>query len=309
MNSEHPKIFISYSWEEDEHKEWVRNLAARLITDGIDAILDQYDLELGDRLPEFMEQAIAKADYVLIVCTPVYKSKSYERKGGVGYEGHIISGELLTQRNERKFIPVIRKGNASISIPIFLAGKLGIDLNDGKRYEDSYKDLVTTIYHTRLKPGIGSRPSYTQNSQFEIQKLSVDDEPIHILGIITNEVTVPKMDGSRGCALYKIPFLLSKEPSALWRKIFLLTWDRPPKFTMRHRPGIASIYGNKILLDGTTIEEVKDFHRETLLLCIEIANKKEAEVISEKQLHKEREEKIRNQHFENVSSIADKIKF
>ena len=86
MNTEHPKIFISYSWEEDEHKEWVKKLAARLIADGIAATLDQYDLELGDRLPEFMEQAIAGADYVLIVCTPTYKSKSDQRKGGVGYE-------------------------------------------------------------------------------------------------------------------------------------------------------------------------------------------------------------------------------
>lgn len=58
MNSEHPKVFISYSWEDEAHKEWVKSLADRLLSDGIEATVDQYDLTLGDRLPHFMEQSI-----------------------------------------------------------------------------------------------------------------------------------------------------------------------------------------------------------------------------------------------------------
>ena len=104
-----PKVFISYSWEDEAHKQWVKSLTDRLIENGIDATLDQYDLTLGERLPVFMEQSITTADYVLIICTPTYKEKADNRKGGVGYEGHIISGELFAKGNERKFIPVIPK--------------------------------------------------------------------------------------------------------------------------------------------------------------------------------------------------------
>ena len=104
------KVFISYAWESEEHREWVKALANRLLSDGIDAVLDQYDLELGDRLPQFMEQSVRSSDYVLIVCTPAYKQKADARIGGVGYEGHIISGELFSGHNERKFIPVIKEG-------------------------------------------------------------------------------------------------------------------------------------------------------------------------------------------------------
>lgn len=308
MNSEHPKVFISYSWEEEAHKEWVKSLADRLLSDGIEATVDQYDLTLGDRLPHFMEQSISNSDYVLIICTPTYKSKSDSRKGGVGYEGHIISAELLTQGNERKFIPVIRKGTATNSIPTFLSGKLGIDLSNTIHYENSYKDLLTTLYGVKRKPQIGTRPPYIPKSQ--VQTLTkYEDEPIHILGIITDEVTVPKMDGSRGCALYKIPFKLSKSPSHLWKEIFVATWNMPPRFTAMHRPGIASVYGNKIILDGTTMEEVRDYHRETLLLCVEEANKKEAQIIREQQLKKAREEQRKKQHYDNVNNIADTIKF
>lgn len=77
------KVFISYAWESEEHREWVKALANRLLSDGIDAVLDQYDLEPGDRLPQFMEQSVRSSDYVLIVCTPTYKQKADERIGGV----------------------------------------------------------------------------------------------------------------------------------------------------------------------------------------------------------------------------------
>lgn len=136
-----------------------------------------------------------------------------------------------------------------------------------------------------------------------------DSEPIHILGIITDEVTVPKMDGTRGSALYKIPFRLSKIPSDLWCKLFVATWKSPPRFTTMHRPSIASVYGDSIVLNGTTIEEVRDYHRETLILCVEEANQQEMQIIKEKQRLREREENRKNDHYTNVNSIADRIEF
>jgi hypothetical protein len=36
-----PRVFISYSWENEAHKEWVMALATRLYTDGIDVTLDR----------------------------------------------------------------------------------------------------------------------------------------------------------------------------------------------------------------------------------------------------------------------------
>ena len=42
----HPKVFISYSWDtengDDEHKKWVRDLATKLRSHGVDVILDQF---------------------------------------------------------------------------------------------------------------------------------------------------------------------------------------------------------------------------------------------------------------------------
>ncbi len=70
MTGRHPTAFISYSWDNDPHLAWVRDLASRLRSDGVDVTLDQWHAVPGDQLPKFMETAIRDNDYVLIVCTP-----------------------------------------------------------------------------------------------------------------------------------------------------------------------------------------------------------------------------------------------
>ena len=48
MESEIKKAFISYAWDNEEHKNWVLKLASDLRHHGIDAILDQWDARLGN---------------------------------------------------------------------------------------------------------------------------------------------------------------------------------------------------------------------------------------------------------------------
>ena len=72
--NKNPTSFISYSWEDKEHKKWVKDLALKLRTDGVDVKLDQWEVVPGDQLPNFMEKSIREIDYVLIICTPKYKA-------------------------------------------------------------------------------------------------------------------------------------------------------------------------------------------------------------------------------------------
>ena len=85
------------------------------------------------------------------MCTPRYKRRSEAREGGVGYEGDIITGELLQKRNQRKFIPVLRRGDWREAAPGWLAGKYYVDLRDGPRFEAQYEDVVSTLRGTRPK--------------------------------------------------------------------------------------------------------------------------------------------------------------
>jgi formylglycine-generating enzyme required for sulfatase activity len=139
-----PKVFISYAWE-DELKTWVVDFATRLRLDGINAILDQWETVAGDQLPEFMEKSVRESDFVVFVCTPTYKRKSDRRKGGVGYEGHIITGEIFAKNNHRKFIPVLRKGKWATAAPSWATSKLFIDFRGDPYSEASYQQLLNTL--------------------------------------------------------------------------------------------------------------------------------------------------------------------
>ncbi len=320
-----PTAFLSYSWESEEHKNWVRALSTRLRNDGINAKLDQWHAVPGDQLPQFMEREIRENDYVLIICTPHYRKKSDDRTGGVGYEGDVMTAEVYLSKNDRKYIPILAKGEWNEASPSWLRGKYGIDLRDGSDFQRGYDDLITTIHGTRAAPPpIGSKPlgkkatpapyvapisspvSVTASSK----SLPSDPaEPLKILGVIVDEVTEPNLDGTPGSALYRVPFKLSKKPSSLWSDLFIQTWNRPPRFTSMHRPGIATVTGNKIILDGTTIEEVERYHRDTLVLCVRVANEEEAKVLERRRREAELQKSNIADHKGNVQDVANKLKF
>lgn len=135
------------------------------------------------------------------------------------------------------------------------------------------------------------------------------EEPIRIVGIIVDEVTEPRNDGTPGCALYRVPFRLSRVPSFLWKRFFLQAWDMPPTWSTMHRPGIARVSGDKIILDGTTIEEVRDVHRDTLLLCVDKANELETQYLEQQRKEEERRRMQYEAHKGNVMRVADDITF
>ena len=92
-----PKVFVSYSHDSPDHKQWVLDLATRLRTCGVDAILDQWDLGPGGDLPHFMEQSIANSVRILMICTERYVQKANAGTGGVGYEKMIVTADLMRQ--------------------------------------------------------------------------------------------------------------------------------------------------------------------------------------------------------------------
>jgi transcriptional regulator with XRE-family HTH domain len=154
-----PRAFISYSWESRDHKSWVKELSMRLRLDGVELILDQWELQPGDQLTEFMEKSVRTSDSVLIVCTPAYKAKSNNRAGGVGYEGSVITAELFTGTSRRKFIPLHRKGEWKDAAPSWLLGSFYLDFRGDNGLEESYLDLLKTLHARReVAPPVGSPP-------------------------------------------------------------------------------------------------------------------------------------------------------
>ena len=154
-----PIVFISYSHDSQEHKFWVLELATRLRSCGVDAILDQWDLGPGGDLPHFMEQSLSKSSRILMICTERYVQKANSGVGGVGYEKMIVTADLMQKIDSKKIIPIIRQ-QGMYTLPTFLSSKLYIDLSSPEQFETGFDQLLRDLLDAPLfvKPPLGAAP-------------------------------------------------------------------------------------------------------------------------------------------------------
>ena len=134
-------------------------------------------------------------------------------------------------------------------------------------------------------------------------------EPIKIEGVLADEAGRPTNDGTAGSALYAIPFKLSRAPTHEWSELFIRTWDHPPQFSTRHRPGIGRVERDRIILTRTTIEEVRDVHRATLKLVVDAVNSEIAERVRRRRAAQSAEEQQEQERRANLRRIADDLSF
>ena len=155
-----PVVFVSYSWDNEEHKKWVRKLSDVLRTDyGIYTLLDQY-LRKGEDLVCFMDRGIGIADRVLVIGTPNYKikSESIEQNGGVRFEDQIITINMY-RGAKAKFIPILREGTFESSFNALLGVKSGFDFSDDIKYYSNLSALSDELWGTpkNVAPPLGKR--------------------------------------------------------------------------------------------------------------------------------------------------------
>ncbi|HOE64881.1 MAG TPA: hypothetical protein PK650_14125, partial [Candidatus Sumerlaeota bacterium] len=86
-------------------------------------------------------------------------------------------------------------------------------------------------------------------------------------------------------------------------------WNRPSSYSLMHRPGIASVVGDTIVLDGTTLDEVKRYHRDTLKLALAAANRQYNELQANRLAAAERERARIEAHRADVAKQAGDISF
>lgn len=170
-----PKIFISYSWSSDA---LVVPLAERLVSHGVDVVLDKWELKEGQDKYIFMEQCVNDPEItkVLIICDEAYAKKANSRTGGVGDETVIISSEIYGRMKQEKFIPVIaeRDAEGNVFVPTYIKSRIYIDLSNEDTYEVEYEKLLRNIYQKPLysKPKLGKRPEWIDEEKTNLFPLT-----------------------------------------------------------------------------------------------------------------------------------------
>lgn len=132
MSTEQIRVFISYAWEPDPHKDMVWELARWLEVNSngkINVIIDRLfeNRPPQEGWPLWMQRAVENSDIVLVVCSPLYKTRFQKEDAvtgggaGVNFEGAIISQEIYNGkvRND-KFFPILPDGGNRANIPTML---------------------------------------------------------------------------------------------------------------------------------------------------------------------------------------------
>lgn len=160
----HPKVFISYSWDSEEHKKWVLDFATKLCENGIDVTLDQWEVSHkgGSLLPNFMVNSVSSSERVLCIMTPNYKKKTDKLVGGVGFEYSILSSEIADDLTTIKFIPILREGDEKSSTPILLNKRISYYMRDEDDFEKVFMELLRDLYNEPKtgKPALGKKPKF-----------------------------------------------------------------------------------------------------------------------------------------------------
>lgn len=172
---ESKKVFISYSWVVQPK---VIELSERLMANGVDVILDVYDLKEGHDKYAFMEQSVndPSVDKVLIICDESYTKKADNRSGGVGDETVIITPEIYGQSKQEKFIPIIFEvdENGKAHCPIYLKSRIYFNLStEEDQYEVEYEKLLRNIYDKPLfkKLGLGTKPEWLETDTVDLSTI------------------------------------------------------------------------------------------------------------------------------------------
>jgi TIR domain len=159
-----PRAFISYSWTTPAHEAWVLDLAMRLVSDGIDIILDKWELRPGHDSYAFMESMVTDPTVtkVIMICDQAYVTKANARAGGVGTEGQIISPELYGKVAQNKYAALVTEVDerGHRHVPMFYKGRIYFDFVSGDAFEAQYEALLRWLADKPLfvKPSVGRLP-------------------------------------------------------------------------------------------------------------------------------------------------------
>jgi hypothetical protein len=147
-------VFISYKWEDEAHNEWVKKFATDLRRAGIEALLDIWEVRLGDSFTDYMTSKIAEADVVLFIMTTksVAAVEAQKDKGGaVKFEIQMATARRIAGESMR-LIPIYREGDKTAA---HVRDHRYADFRDDSKYEKNLSELINDLLARETAPPIG----------------------------------------------------------------------------------------------------------------------------------------------------------
>lgn len=134
-------------------------LAQRLADDGADVILDRFENPPPANWPQWMEDQMEAADFIIVVCSENYikKVKRKVKKGhgkGVKWESLLSYQQIYdSDSNSEKFIPVLLEGGEYAHIPQPMRGGNHYRVSEDAEYIKLLRHITGQPETPKPKPG------------------------------------------------------------------------------------------------------------------------------------------------------------
>lgn len=219
-----------------------------------------------------------------------------------------MTGEIANQG-----ITVIPLRIGNITMPPTLKDKLYLRL-DAERLDTSVADLIRDMQrHLEPVRPLPPRRRTPAASNAPAQTPGTDSPPpittFRLIGIDLEHLGRPRNDGTAGSALYEVPFNLDGTPDLDWATLLERNWDRPPRFTSMHRPGISGVRGSTVVLTETTMDEVRRYHLQTLKLAVMETNRQYVENRERQRARTTAAQEAARQRLDEAQRIAEELDF
>ena len=139
---ENKPIFISYSWDSQQHEDHVFSFAEEMRNRGYNVDIDKNisQHKTSTNFNQMMHEAFLQSENIIVVLSEGYKTKADSFQGGVGIEYRLILGEI--DKFPRKYILVSFKGRKESIVPFGLSGRDIIDLSLKNGFESLERKLT-----------------------------------------------------------------------------------------------------------------------------------------------------------------------
>ena len=241
-----PTVFVSYSHDSEDHMTWVLQLATRLRQNGINTILDRWNLDLGQDVAAFIERALSESKRVLCICSDNYVKKANEMRAGVGYEKKIMSAEIMSDSDTSWVIPVIRNNTSGDLVPTFLKGCLYVDFRQDRGYETKYEKLLRSLLNEPILP---------------VPPIGIN--PFETIREFTNQKFIPNSEkyaspDPRGCVTFDYSNNNGRYCIGSGEYMFVIKWSKSSDYDIQLLNHPSSIRIVAIARDIREIEEIAD---------------------------------------------------
>jgi len=159
-----PIVFVSHA--SDDKERFVLDFAEMLRKNGVDAWVDKWEMNPGDKLIEkIFDHGIANAKAFIAVISKISINKPWVRE-------ELDAALVRRIEGNTKLIPVVID---DCEVPLVLRSTIWVKIKDLSNYDKEFQQILAAIFDHSEKPPIGPAPSYVAVASTTIGNLSLTE--------------------------------------------------------------------------------------------------------------------------------------